>query len=250
MHLHILGICGTFMGGLAALARAAGHRVTGSDANVYQPMSTQLEAEGIELIDGYDPAHYVDLPLVLPGQSLSDPTARRSYAATFLTQRIDKLINLAVLKDHRSAGVTLCLKNLSHGLVNNTARSHPTPEVNFCDTFIPAVVSMPIIRAKAVLHILDGIEGVYNGGPEVIPQFLWQHRTMYFGTDPVAVDRIGWKQIDRQRIEAGLGGITDVPSDKYTKFTVRQPDHIEFAGALGLGIFDEARIDWRMIRLS
>ena len=56
MHLHILGICGTFMGGIAALARAAGHRVTGSDANVYPPMSTQLEAQGITLIEGYDPA--------------------------------------------------------------------------------------------------------------------------------------------------------------------------------------------------
>lgn len=53
MHLHILGICGTFMGGLAALAREAGHRVTGSDANVYPPMSTQLEALGIELIEGF-----------------------------------------------------------------------------------------------------------------------------------------------------------------------------------------------------
>ena len=56
MHLHILGICGTFMGGIAALARAAGHRVTGSDANVYPPMSTQLEAQGITLIEGYDAA--------------------------------------------------------------------------------------------------------------------------------------------------------------------------------------------------
>ena len=55
MHLHIIGICGTFMGGIAALARAAGHRVTGSDANVYPPMSTQLEAQGIALIEGYDP---------------------------------------------------------------------------------------------------------------------------------------------------------------------------------------------------
>ena len=55
MHLHIIGICGTFMGGIAALARAAGHRVTGSDANVYPPMSTQLEALGIALIEGYDP---------------------------------------------------------------------------------------------------------------------------------------------------------------------------------------------------
>jgi UDP-N-acetylmuramate: L-alanyl-gamma-D-glutamyl-meso-diaminopimelate ligase len=53
MHLHILGICGTFMGGIAAIAREAGHRVTGCDANVYPPMSTQLEAQGIELIEGY-----------------------------------------------------------------------------------------------------------------------------------------------------------------------------------------------------
>jgi UDP-N-acetylmuramate: L-alanyl-gamma-D-glutamyl-meso-diaminopimelate ligase len=55
MHIHILGICGTFMGGLAVLAKEAGHRVTGCDANVYPPMSTQLEAQGIELIQGYSP---------------------------------------------------------------------------------------------------------------------------------------------------------------------------------------------------
>ncbi|ABM96150.1 UDP-N-acetylmuramate:L-alanyl-gamma-D-glutamyl-meso-diaminopimelate ligase [Methylibium petroleiphilum] len=54
MHIHILGICGTFMGGLAALAREAGHRVTGCDANVYPPMSDQLRALGIELIEGWD----------------------------------------------------------------------------------------------------------------------------------------------------------------------------------------------------
>ena len=53
MHLHILGICGTFMGGIAALAREAGHRVTGCDANVYPPMSDQLRALGIELIEGF-----------------------------------------------------------------------------------------------------------------------------------------------------------------------------------------------------
>ncbi|MBS1179933.1 MAG: mpl [Proteobacteria bacterium] len=53
MHIHILGICGTFMGGLAALAREAGHRVTGCDANVYPPMSDQLEALGIELVEGF-----------------------------------------------------------------------------------------------------------------------------------------------------------------------------------------------------
>jgi UDP-N-acetylmuramate: L-alanyl-gamma-D-glutamyl-meso-diaminopimelate ligase len=56
MHVHILGICGTFMGGVAAIARAAGHRVTGSDRNVYPPMSDQLAALGIELTEGFDTA--------------------------------------------------------------------------------------------------------------------------------------------------------------------------------------------------
>ena len=55
MHIHILGICGTFMGGIAALAKAAGHKVTGCDANVYPPMSTQLESQGIELIESFSP---------------------------------------------------------------------------------------------------------------------------------------------------------------------------------------------------
>jgi UDP-N-acetylmuramate: L-alanyl-gamma-D-glutamyl-meso-diaminopimelate ligase len=56
MHVHILGICGTFMGGIAAIAKAAGHKVTGSDRNVYPPMSTQLRALGIELVEGFEAA--------------------------------------------------------------------------------------------------------------------------------------------------------------------------------------------------
>ncbi|MFR0692418.1 UDP-N-acetylmuramate:L-alanyl-gamma-D-glutamyl-meso-diaminopimelate ligase [Enterobacterales bacterium AE_CKDN230030158-1A_HGKHYDSX7] len=72
MHIHILGICGTFMGSLAVLAKELGHRVTGSDANVYPPMSTQLEAQGIELMQGYDPAHLEPAPdLVVVGNALS-----------------------------------------------------------------------------------------------------------------------------------------------------------------------------------
>ncbi|WP_426152420.1 UDP-N-acetylmuramate:L-alanyl-gamma-D-glutamyl-meso-diaminopimelate ligase [Pseudomonas sp. DC3000-4b1] len=72
MHIHILGICGTFMGSLAVLAKALGHRVTGSDANVYPPMSTQLQAQGIELTQGYDPAQLSPAPdLVVIGNALS-----------------------------------------------------------------------------------------------------------------------------------------------------------------------------------
>jgi UDP-N-acetylmuramate: L-alanyl-gamma-D-glutamyl-meso-diaminopimelate ligase len=65
MHVHILGICGTFMGGIAAIARAAGHRVTGSDRNVYPPMSTQLEAMGINVIQGFEAAQLNPAPDVV-----------------------------------------------------------------------------------------------------------------------------------------------------------------------------------------
>ena len=72
MHIHILGICGTFMGSLAVLAKELGHRVTGSDANVYPPMSTQLAAQGIELIQGYEPSQLDPAPdLVVIGNALS-----------------------------------------------------------------------------------------------------------------------------------------------------------------------------------
>ena len=71
MHLHILGICGTFMGSLALLARDLGHKVTGSDQNVYPPMSTQLENAGITLMQGYDRSHLQPHPdLVIVGNAM------------------------------------------------------------------------------------------------------------------------------------------------------------------------------------
>lgn len=71
MHIHILGICGTFMGSLALLARQLGHRVTGSDANVYPPMSTQLSEQGIDIWQGYAPEHLRPAPdLVIVGNAM------------------------------------------------------------------------------------------------------------------------------------------------------------------------------------
>ena len=72
MHVHILGICGTFMGSLALLAKQAGHQVSGSDANVYPPMSTQLKQSGIQLIEGFDPQQLSPAPdLVVVGNAMS-----------------------------------------------------------------------------------------------------------------------------------------------------------------------------------
>ncbi|XDF77874.1 UDP-N-acetylmuramate:L-alanyl-gamma-D-glutamyl-meso-diaminopimelate ligase [Aliivibrio fischeri] len=72
MHIHILGICGTFMGGAATLARQLGHKVTGCDANVYPPMNTLLESQGIEIIEGFDPSQLDPAPdLVVIGNAMS-----------------------------------------------------------------------------------------------------------------------------------------------------------------------------------
>lgn len=201
-------------------------------------------------IAGYDPDHYMDMALTLPGQDVKDERARRSHAALFITKEVNKLINLPVLKDHQSAGVTLALKNLSHGLVNNVCRTHTSSTLNACGAFIPAVVALPVIRNKTVLHILDGIKGLYHGGPGARPQFVWDHHTMYFATDPVALDHICWKEIDKKRVSVGMKPVAEAKPDKFSSFLNRQPEHVEIAGALGLGVFQERKIDVRRIDLA
>src|ERR1051326_5197097 len=203
-----------------------------------------------QAIEGYDPDHYLDMALTLPGHDVNNLAARRSYAAKFITKEVNKLINLPLLKDHQSAGVTLALKNLSHGLVNNVSRSHGSKSLNACGAFIPAVVAMPVIRNKTVLHVLDGIKALYHGGPSARPQFVWEHRTLYFATDPVALDHVCWKAVDEKRVAAALKPVAVDPPDQFSVFVRRQPEHVEIAGALGLGVWEEGKIDVRRVALK
>ena len=207
-------------------------------------------------IAGYDPDHYMELPITIPAALVSGPEAerahklqdvkyRRSHAALFITKEVNKLINLPVLKHHQSAGVTLALKNLSHGLTNNVNRSHISATANACGVYIPSAVSIPVIRNKTVLNILDGTKGVFHGGPRGREQFVWEHRTMYFATDPVAIDSVGLRVIDEKRIAAGMKKVADAEPDSYSTFNHPQTEHIEFAAAIGLGIADEKKIDMR-----
>ena len=121
MHLHILGICGTFMGGIAAIAREAGHRVTGCDANVYPPMSDQLRALGIELIEGFsadqlslNPDVYVIGNVVTRGnplmEALLDAGAPYTSGPQWLAETVlrDRHV-LAVAGTHGKTGTTSML---------------------------------------------------------------------------------------------------------------------------------------------
>ncbi|MBI3681050.1 MAG: DUF362 domain-containing protein [Acidobacteria bacterium] len=208
------------------------------------------EYENIQLdSNGYDRDHWIEMALTHPGYD-KDERARKSFAASFITKEVDKLINLCVLKDHQSAGVTLALKNLSHGLVNNVSRSHATRSLNACNAFIPAVVALPTIRYKAVLHVLDGVKGVYHGGPSARPQFVWEHHTLYFATDPVALDHVGWRRIDEKRVAVGKKKLVEDTPDEFSTFIHRQPEHVEIAGGLGLGVWDWDKIRYQHIRLD
>jgi uncharacterized protein (DUF362 family) len=142
----------------------------------------------------------MEMALVPAKADPRDPHVRRSYVARFLTKEVNKVVNLGVLKHHQSAGVTIALKNLSHGFVNNVARSHLSTSNNACGMFIPTVVDLPVFRQKVVLNIIDGIKAAYHGGPGgKVFKYLWDHKTLYFATDPVAVDKIGWGVLDVSR---------------------------------------------------
>ena len=204
-------------------------------------------------MDGYDLDHWMDMQLTLPGFDGSNERARRSYCAQFITKQVDKMINLPLLKHHQSAGVTFALKNMSHGLVNNVNRSHSSSVLNACGAFIPAVVNIPVIRDKCVLHIMDGLKGLAHGGPgggkDRLPH-VWEHKTMYFATDPVAMDRIGLQVIDTKRKAMGMEIVADAKPDPLSRFVRMQPEYIDIAGALGLGEHDLKKIDLRKVTLA
>ncbi len=199
---------------------------------------------------GYDADHFMEMALIKPGEDLNDPHMRRSYVARIVTQQINKLINLPVLKHHQSAGVTIALKNMSHGMVNNVNRSHITGTLNACGIFIPSVVSLPVIRQKAVLHICDAVKAGYHGGPGGASRFMWEQKTMYFATDPVALDKTGLKAIDAKREQVGMLPIALSKPDKDSHFLNCQVEHIEIAGNLGLGVFDDAKIQVKHFTLA
>ncbi len=201
-------------------------------------------------MQGYDPDHYMEMAIVKPGENINDPRYRRSHVCKVVTRQINKFINLPVLKHHQSAGVTIALKNMSHGMVNNVNRSHLTPTSNVCGIFIPSVVSLPVIREKAVLHICDAVKASYHGGPGGRPQYIWEHKTMYFSTDPVALDKTGLKVIDARRAEAGMASIALSKPDDDSHYLNCQVEHIEIAGQLGLGTFDDKKIEVNRFTLS
>ncbi len=193
---------------------------------------------------GFDHDAFVWMDLVPYGDDPKDDSKYRSHLGKLVTKTLNKIVAIPVMKDHGSAGVTGALKNMSHGTVNNVARSHSNTFTNVCNQFIPQMVSHPIIRQRFVLQIMDGIRAVFQGGPfgpDV--KWTWENNAILFATDPVAMDHVEWDQVDAQRVKNNLppvaaSGKAALDPLKREGFDVRQPQHIALAGALGLGLFD------------
>jgi uncharacterized protein (DUF362 family) len=158
-----------------------------------------------------------------------------SYFSTIITKGLDKIINVPILKN-AGPTVTLCMKNLAFGAISNTGRLHKTLWADTC----AEVCAFPPLRDKVVLNIVDGIRGCYNGGPGAEPQFFTEYKSVLVGTDPVAVDRIGYGIVVEKRIQEK---IQKEDSPRARKF-------MDMARDLGLGVSDIEKIDLKKVALG
>lgn len=200
---------------------------------------------------GYDPYTYVEV-------SFFGEDDTRSNLIRLISEKFTKVINVPTMKEHRAAGVTGCLKNLAYGSFSNVARSHRR-EVSNTYSFIGTLASVQPLRAKTVLNVMDGLRSLWQGGPFLQdPKFLFFPKQIVVGTDPVAMDHILIDMIEAKRREKGAPSIFD-RSKEHIKFQpeldpqynsfIREPGHVEYAGHLGLGIYDKARIKEKVISL-
>jgi hypothetical protein len=194
-------------------------------------------------LQGYDPRMYVEV-------NFFGEDNTRSNVIALVTQKFTKIINVPVMKEHQAAGVTGCLKNIAYGNFSNVARSHRDSKTNTY-TFIGTLASTEPLRSKTVLNVMDGLKGVWHGGPfSVNPAYRFQPKEILFGTDPVAMDRILLDIIEAKRKAEGAVSIWDRSAghidprkkDKNLNVFVREPGHIEFASKLGLGVYDIEKI--------
>lgn len=158
-----------------------------------------------------------------------------SYFTKICTKELDKIINIPILKN-AGTSITLCLKNLGYGVITNTGRLH----AQLWGETSAEVCCFPPVRDKVVLNIADGLRGCYQGGPGANPQYICNYNTLLVGSDPVAVDRIGYGIILQKRIEEGI----------QQEESPRGRAYLEYAAELGLGEADPEKIDLKTIDLS
>jgi hypothetical protein len=196
----------------------------------------------------YDPNVYVEADFF--GE---DDT--RSNMMRLVTEKITKIINIPNMKDHGATGVTGCLKNIAYGSFSNVARTHHRG-VSHTLSFVGTLAMVEPLRSRTVLQIMDGLRGVWHAGPFAPTlKYVFFPRTIMFGTDPVAIDRLLLDIIDDERKRQGAISIwnrdektlsfnnrKNRDQDPNTNIIIREPRHVEYAARLGLGESDVSKI--------
>ena len=197
---------------------------------------------------GYDPATYLEADLF--GEEDT-----RSSMMRLVSQRLTKIVNIPNMKDHGATGVTGCLKNIAYGSFSNVARTHQRGKSHTL-SFVGTLASIEPLRSRTVLQIMDGLRAVWHGGPFArTTKYVFYPKRILFGTDPVAIDRLLLDIIDDRRKAEGALSIWDRnpaslrmddtrarDADPNVNILIREPGHVEFAAALGLGVHDKSKI--------
>jgi hypothetical protein len=197
---------------------------------------------------GYDPRTYVEADFF--GEEDT-----RSSMMSLVSRRLTKIVNIPNVKDHGATGATGCLKNIAYGSFSNVARTHYRGK-SHTYSFVGTLATVEPLRSRTVLQIMDGLRGVWHGGPFAPTlRYVFYPRRLLFGTDPVAIDRLLLDLIDERRKAEGAISIWDrspkyLVADDYRRrdedpnvnVIIREPGHVEYASTLGLGVADLARI--------
>jgi uncharacterized protein (DUF362 family) len=147
------------------------------------------------------------------------------------------VINIGVIKDHSICGYTGCLKNITHGSTINPQAFHE----HGASPQIAELYAQSIVKSRVRLHIIDGFKLIYDEGPlDTNKKRRVPHEAVYATTDPVAMDVIGWNEVEKWRKENGLPTL---------KEAYREPTYIRIAGELGLGFYDKNKISLRDIKI-
>ena len=169
----------------------------------------------------------------------------RSEPATFASgqdhlsavlDQVTAIVNIPFLKTHNIAGMTCCLKNLSHGLIKHPARYHDS----HCSPYIADIVALPQIREKLRLNLVTALRVVFDGGPEAHDHFTWDAGILLASRDPLAADTVGLNIINSEREILGLGHV-----DSGERRTL----YLDAAAERGLGKGDLHRIELRTRRI-
>jgi hypothetical protein len=239
---------------------------------IYERFQNQLDEvnytphipEGVQIVaaehanrhtdnSGYDPSTYMEADLF--GEEDT-----RSNMMRLVSTKLTKIINIPNMKDHGATGVTGCLKNIAYGSFSNVARTHYLGR-SHTYSFVGGLAMVEPLRSRTVLQIMDGIRGVWHGGPFArTRRYVFFPKQMMFGTDPVAIDRLLLDIIDEKRKAEGVISIWDRSraslrvddgaardADPNVNIIIREPGHVEYASRLGLGVYNKAKITVRSL---